>query len=189
MHCNIIRVTWIFVSILLLAGEAFGLSFDDVLIDGTIGSGANETMIVIDWETGATSSHAWRFRWDGLKSYADALDALLANVSGFSWSQSSFVQYVNYDEGSENHVTVSAGWLSFWESSDGENWLTTNLGVYQQLLVDAGWVGVNANLPEIWPGDAPSLPVPEPSAEALFALSLVALSARARLGRGIRRRA
>jgi hypothetical protein len=192
MHCNIIRATWISISILLLAGEAFGLSFDDVLIDGTIGSGANETMIVVDWDTGATSSHAWRFQWDGVLSYADALDALMTNVPGFSWSQTSFVQYVNYDEGSENHVTDFAGWLSFWESSDGEAWLDTQLGVYQQLLVDGGWVGVNANLPEnIWPGDAPSVPVlvPEPSSEALFALSLVGLSARGRLGRGVRRRA
>ena len=99
------------------------------------------------------------------------------------------VQYVNYDEGSENHVTVYAGWLSFWESPDGETWLDTQLGVYQQPLVDGGWVGVNANLPEIWPGDAPSLPVPEPSTGALVALSLIGLSTRRRIGRGDRCRA
>ena len=114
MHSKIKGIIWISVTTLLLAGEAFGLSFDDVLIDGTIGSGANETMIVMDWETGATSSHAWRLQWDGALSYAGALNALMANVSGFSWSQTSFVQYVNYDEGSENHVTVYEGWLSFW---------------------------------------------------------------------------
>jgi len=188
MHCKFIRITWIFITALLLAGEAFGLSFDDVLVDGTIGSGANETLIVIDWDAGATPSHAWRFQWDGLLAYADALDALAANVSGFSWSQSSFVQYVNYDEGSENHVTIFAGWLSFWESGDGENWLTTNLGIYEQPLVDGGWVGVNANLPEDWPGDAPSLPVPESSTGLLFAMSLVGLSARRRSLRGAQRR-
>jgi hypothetical protein len=182
MYCNIKRILWTSV-MLLLAGEALGLSFDDVLVDGTIGSGASETMIVIDWETGATSSHAWRFQWDGLLSYADALDALVANVSDFSWSQTSFVQYVNYDEGSENHVTVAEGWLSFWESGDGETWLDTQLGVYQQVLVDGGWMGVNANLPEIWPGDAPSVPllVPEPSTGVLVALSLIGLAARGRL--------
>ncbi len=183
MHSNIKRIIWIAIATLMLAGEAFGLSFDDVLIDGTIGSGANETMIVIDWETGATSSHAWRFQWDGALSYAGALDTLATNVSGFSWSQTSFVQYVNYDEGSENHVTVYEGWLSFWESTDGENWLDTQLGVYQQPLVDGGWVGVNANLPEIWPGDAPTVPVPEPSTGTLVAMSLIGLSARRRIGR------
>ena len=189
MHSNIKRIIWISITTLLLAGEAFGLSFDDVLTDGTIGSGANETMIVIDWETGATPSHAWRFQWDGLLSYADALDGLATNVSGFSWSQTSFVQYVNYDEGSENHVTVLAGWLSFWESSDGESWATTPEGVYLQPLVDGGWAGVNANLPEVWPGDAPAMPmpVPEPSAALLFALSFVGLSVRGRFGRGGRR--
>jgi hypothetical protein len=189
MHSNIKRILWISITALLLAGEAFGLSFDDVLIDDTIGSGANETMIVIDWETGATPSHAWRFHWDGVLSYADALDALMTNVSGFSWSQTAFVDYVNYDEGSENHITVPGNWLSFWESGDGENWLTTSLGVYEQLLVDGGWIGVNANLPEIWPGDAPLVPVPEPSTGILVALSLVGLSARGRLRRGVRHRA
>ncbi|MBW2666834.1 MAG: PEP-CTERM sorting domain-containing protein, partial [Deltaproteobacteria bacterium] len=79
--------------------------------------------------------------------------------------------------------------LSFWESGDGESWLTTELGVYEQLLVDGGWVGVNANLPEIWPGDAPLVPVPEPSTGILVALSLVGLSARGRLRRGVRHRA
>jgi hypothetical protein len=189
MHSYIKRITWISITALLLAGEAFGLSFDDVLIDGTIGSGAFETMIVVDWETGTTSSHAWRLQWDGALSYAGALDALMANVSGFSWSQSSFVQYVNYDEGSENHVTEYAGWLSFWESSDGETWLDTQLGVYQQPLVDGGWVGVNAHLTDdgaLWPGPPPSVPVPEPSTGVLVALSLVGLSARGgRFGRGI----
>jgi len=183
MYSNSNRIILISIAVLSLAGEAFGLSFDDVSIDGSIGSGANETMIVIDWETGATPSHAWRLRWDGALSYAGALDALTANVSGFSWSQTSFVQYVNYDEGSENHVTVSAGWLSFWESDDGVTWLDTQLGVYQQLLVDGGWMGVNANLPEVWPGDAPSVPVPEPSTGMLVALSLAGIAARGRANR------
>jgi hypothetical protein len=188
MNRNILRSTWITFIALLLATDAFALSFDDVLIDGTVGSGANETMIVVDWETGATPSHAWRFRWDGLLSYADALDALTANVTGFSWSQTSFVQFVNYDDGSEQNFSDYPGWLSFWESADGETWIDTQLGVYQQLLVDGGWMGVNANLPEIWPGDAPSLPVPEPSTGVLVALSLVGLSAGQRRRSGIRRR-
>jgi hypothetical protein len=183
-------------AVLLLAGEAFGLSFDDVLIDGTVGSGANETMVVIDWETGTTPSHAWRFQWDDGPLpyvYADAFDALMADVTGFSWSQTAFVTYVNYDEGSENHVTETGNWLSFWQSGDGENWLDTQLGVFQQPLVNGGWVGVNANLPQIWPGDSPwvplAVPVPEPSPEALFALSTLGLSARGRFGRGVQRRA
>jgi len=186
MKRKTLRKLWITLTALCLAGEAAALSFDEVLIDGTIGSGASETMIVIDWETGATPSHAWRFQWDGLLSQADALDALMANVAGFSWSQTSFVQFVSYDHGGEQHTTDSPGWLSFWESADGETWLDTQLGVYQQVLVDGGWMGVNANLPEIWPGDAPTVPVPEPSTGALVALSLVGLSAGRRRRSGIR---
>jgi len=181
MHRNIIRNFWITITALLLAGEAFGLAFDDVIVDATIGSGANETLIVIDWETGDTPSHAWLFQWDGALSYADAFDALMLNIVGFSWSQESFVQYMNYDHGLDDHASEALGWLSFWESSDGEIWATTNLGVYEQVLVAGGWVGVNANLPDgTWPGDAPVLPVPEPSTGALLALSLVGITARRR---------
>jgi len=173
-----LRSTWLGTCLLLLATQASALSFDDVALEGTVGSGANESIILVDWDSGVTESHAWLFQWDGVASYGDAFDAIMASVAGFSGSQSSFVTFMDYDDGVDAHVTEFSGWLSFWESADGESWATTFDGVYTQALVDGGWAGVNANLPEIWPGDAPSVPtvIPEPSTALLLALGLGAVT-------------
>ncbi len=170
------------------AAPASALSFLDVATEGTVGDpgGANQAMIVIDWDSGVSASHAWLFRWDGSARFADAYDAILAAEAGaFSWSQAAFVQFVHFSDGDgDDHLTGAPSWLSFWSSSDGESWSITNLGVYDEPLVDGGWAGANANLPSgTWPGSAPAVPVPEPGSGLLVALGLGGLTARARCRR------
>ena len=55
-----------------------------VNIEGTVGSGSNETMIVIDWESGVTESHSWLYQWDGAVYVDDALNSIAAAFAGFS---------------------------------------------------------------------------------------------------------
>ena len=169
----------LFGSLFLLMGigaPAWAIPFSAVDTQGTVGTagGASQAMVVIDWDT---DSFAWLFEWNGPATYADAYDAILAAEGGnFSWSQAAFVLDMSYTTGGQTYSTGSPGWLSFWSSTDGSSWSTTNLGVYDEPMVNGGWAGAQANLPEIWPGSAPTVPIPEPGTALLMTLGLAMLS-------------
>ncbi len=152
------------------------ISFGDVLTEATVGSGANETMIVFDWKSGSTPSHAWLYKYDGSKTLADAMNAIETASSNFDWSETAFVTKLDYFDGSESHVGNSAGWMSFWGSSDGENWSSTPVGVMDYDLIDGGFAGGNPDVFGNWPGASPVVPlVPEPASVALLGLGGLAL--------------
>ena len=97
---------------------------------------------------------------------------------GMISSGGNFVNFVDFDANDgDSHVTSNLGWVSTWDSLDGESWATLLVGVEDYLLADGGWAGVNPNLPvDGWPGDAPSVPIPEPSTAALVGLGLLAMA-------------
>lgn len=139
-----------------------------VEVDSLVGTGSNQTMIVVDWETGLTPSHAWLYQYDGTKFVADALDAIVA-VSSFEWSQNAYVEFMNYDDGAEVHQTLNFGWLSFW-NKDGGDWQWNGYGVYEQELVNGSWSGIIADDP-VWGDIAPTIPqIPEPATMLLIAV-------------------
>lgn len=157
---------------LCLTVQVSGLNFSQVQIESTVGSGANEAMIVFDWKSGTTPSHAWLFQWDGTAVVADAYNAIQLATPTFSWSQAAFVTELDYNDGSELHLGNGDGWMSFWNSGDGESWNTNNFSVFDQPLIDGDWSGAN---PEVsppnwsWPGPAPTVPlVPEPASIGLL---------------------
>ncbi len=167
----------------LSPGAAQALSFSDVRVEAEVGGGANEAMIVFDWETGVTPSHAWLFRWDGVASVANAFDAIQAAEPGFEWPGGNFVSFIRYDgDDGDQHDSLVTFQLAFWNSLDGESWEVNDVGVAQQLLVDGGWSGANANLPAgVFPGDPPNVPIiPEPSTALLLGLGIALLGRRAR---------
>jgi len=173
---------WIALAVLVAAPTSgWALSFDDVVIEGEVGAGSQEAMIVADWKSGATPSHAWLFRFDGFANLASAFDAIeLATGGSFDWDldPSGFVVSMDYDDGAEQHVTTHPGWLSFWSSADGETWIDSQVGVLDQLLVDGGWAGANPNLSDdftLYPGPAPQVPIPEPATGLLAGLGLALL--------------
>jgi hypothetical protein len=141
-----------------------------VEVESLIGTGSNQTMIMIDWESGLTQSYAWLYKYDDTKFVADAFDAIQAAVTDFQWSQSAFVQYINYDDGSEYHQTINTGWLSFWNKDSGD-WQWNNFGIYEQQLLNGGWSGTIADDYPDWGDVPPTIPVPEPAAVLLFAIA------------------
>jgi hypothetical protein len=159
------------------------LSFTDVIVESEVGSGANEAMIVIDWQAGTSPSHAWLFRWDGAATHEDAYAAIdVAEGSDFSWSGGPFVSFMAYaDDDGDAHTTTNIGWLSFWSSGDGESWLDLQVGIGDEQLVDGGWAGANANLEvDGWPGEPPLAPLPEPGTSLLLGLGMFGLAVRPR---------
>lgn len=151
------------------AGEA-AVVYEDVITEGEVGSGANQTMIVIDWDTGFTPSHAWLFSYNDSATFADAYNAIAEIEPDFTWSESAFVDHIHYHDGVDDHLSEAPGWLSFWESQDGADWSPTTMGVFDQPLIADGFAGTNANLEAgVWPGDAPTTPtIPEPTTAMLL---------------------
>ena len=151
---------------------ASALDFDQVITEGTVGSGDRQAMVVVDWNGGATPSHAWQFRWNDDATFADALNAIETAFSSFDWSNAAFVTELDY----EDHVGNRDGWMSFWHSADGEAWQTNNLGLFDHTLSDQGWVGANAaGIAGNWPGGAPAVPAPEPATALLLSGAAAAL--------------
>ncbi len=150
---------------------AMPMSYDGITVEveSLVGTGSNQAMIVIDWEAGLTESHAWFYKYDGTKVVADAFDAIQEAVTGFQWSQTAFVSYINYNDGSEFHQTANIGWLSFWNKDNG-SWVLNDFGVYEQQLLNGGWSGIIADDYPDWGDVPPTVPVPEPAAVLLFAV-------------------
>ena len=169
--------------VVFASSPALAIPFTDVVIDASVGSGSNEAMIVFDWKTGSTPSHAFLFSWDGVATFGTAYDAIEAAVAGFDWSGGNFVSFIDYFDGSEQHETTNDGWLSFWNSADGENWVLNGVGVLEQVLVDGGWAGANPNVDPTssWPQPPPNVPVPEPTTGLLMATALLTLCTRRRV--------
>ena len=93
-------------------------SFDD--ITHWVGSGANESALVIDFNDGsAVDSFAWGYRWDGTASGAQMIldiaqfDPLLSIVSSGDASNGFFLSSITYDErtAADDYISVpNEGW-------------------------------------------------------------------------------
>ncbi|MCK5225546.1 MAG: PEP-CTERM sorting domain-containing protein [Planctomycetes bacterium] len=138
-------------------------------IEGEVGTGSCETIIVIDWEYGVTESHAWLYKWNTSVVVSDAYDTIMGVFSTFAWSQTAFVDYINYNDGIDNHQTINTGWLSFWNKDSG-NWAMNGEGVYAQALLDGGWSGAIADDYPDWGDVAPTVPTPEPATIMLLGI-------------------
>lgn len=147
-------------------------------IDGWFGTGANESVVVIDWNDTngpyVTESHAWGYRWDGS---ATVKDALLAIEAGGSLSLEfafggGFLNHAWYDDGIDTHTTDGyAGWVWSGSTADGGETLVLNGGgldvePLQHHVIEA----INWN-PGLWTGDNFTIPVPEPAAGLILMLA------------------
>lgn len=190
----------LFVGLLFLVplARAELIEYDNVLVDIelVLGSGEHQTMIIVDWESGESPSHAWLFEWDYVygdtqdqaPTLADAFDAIAAAVPAFSWNYTDsgwgyFVLSISYDDGEEFHSTPAGheGWLSFWLMDDYNGldpslgWYLASSGVDSTFLSDGGWAAAIADDYPDWGDQPPTIPVPEPVGLLFMASGLLSI--------------
>ncbi|AQQ09872.1 hypothetical protein L21SP3_01692 [Sedimentisphaera cyanobacteriorum] len=163
-------------------------------VEGWAGSGANESILVVDWNIYSgpyqTESHAFGYRWDGTAYVSDMLDALhddgvFTVSSGYGGA---FLNDIVYNDGVDNHThadqigswnlastddpyaqwgAMSGGWTTLGD------WEANQAGYDQELLADGQLEGINAidwfgGNPNAYFLDVPI--VPEPATLALLGM-------------------
>jgi len=170
-------------------------------VDAWVGSGANETILVVDWNVMggpyAHESHAFGFRWDGTAYVSDMLNAfhnagVFTVTSGYGGA---FLVDIVYNDGVDQHTHADepgswnlasttnpyAQWgpmSSDW-SKLGE-WDANMLGYNQELLANGQLEGINAiqwfgGNPNAYFLDVPFAVVPEPGSLAGLVAGLASL--------------
>jgi hypothetical protein len=163
-------------------------------IDAWAGSGANESILVVDWNVYGgpyqAPSHAFGFRWDGTATQADMLQAfhdagIFTLTTGYGGA---FLYNISYDTGSEtlSHADELGSWnlasadspyaqWGDWGTGNGlGDWYDNKAGIDQQAIQN-GWIdGINAIAwfsgdPNAYMLDVP-LVVPEPTSLSLLIL-------------------
>jgi hypothetical protein len=166
--------------LLLVAGSAPALTFGDVVISESYGSGAYAALCIVDF---GTKSFAFHYNFSGAKTGLDMALALDTPNTGLDviytdWGPGYgiFIDDFAYQDQAKRETTgVYPGW-AYWTSTDGVNWTTSPVGCAQRSLSNGSWdawtyTGFDSTT---WqPSDpGPVTPIPEPSSLAALCAML-----------------
>ena len=145
---------------------------DDILLEGTYGSGDNSALLVVDFWPGNGQDDSFAF----LANFSTPsvtgfglLDIVADNDTNFSYAESDgFFTDIWYTDSDNNdyHTTYDwpTSWWSYWISDDyGETWGFSGSGASGQIVSDGdtnGWLGKSGS---DWTSE-PVTPVPVPAA-------------------------
>jgi hypothetical protein len=169
------------VCLLLAAGSVSALTFDDVLISESYGSGTSSAICVIDF---GPKSFAFRYNFSGTQSGLNMALALDTPNTGLDvmytdWGPGYGVfidDFAYHDQAKRTTTGVYPGW-AYWVSTDGVNWTTSKVGAAQRILQNGCWdawtyTGFD---PKTWePSDpGPVTPIPEPASLMALLIGVV----------------
>ncbi len=188
-----IPIGLLMVSVLTLAGGAraapylFGAN-GWVEVDYWTGTGANETILVIDWNQTngpyVSEAHAWGYRWDGSEYLSDALAAVdaagaLDVTTGYGGGFLSDATYADADGDSHTSAGYTGWWWLGQTTNGGATWTGNAVGIDQEPLADGKIEGMNMDA-GAWTSDTLTVPVPEPATLGLLAVGAAAVLRRRR---------
>ena len=184
MEDRIMKINFAVFAVLTIACEVYGGFTYPKSAEYIAGEGANEAIIVIDFD--ADNYFVFKYKWEGLASGWDALAAIEAagalevNAKWYEEFGSHFVSDFVYPGGQKHDYGGGAmtGW-GYWGSVDGQNW-TLNAGVDMRQLSNGswdGWVWSNYDFSVSWdplrgPGQEP---IPEPGTVCLLGIGIIFL--------------
>ena len=134
-----------------------------VEVDAWLGEGANETILVIDWnrlDHGASTvseSHAFGYRWEGQKTELEMLqDFDAAGIFSIVMETAPIGSYLGniiFNDGTEVHSHIESGsWNSGcttnpyarWGTWGDTEWDFDMIGMSEKNLIDGRFEGINA---------------------------------------------
>jgi hypothetical protein len=161
---------------------ASALTFEDVIVSESYGTGGSSAMCVIDF---GPRSYAFLYRFDGARTGFDMLAALDAPNTGLQVDYTVFDFGIMIDDFAYNNqakrvVTEEYKGWNYYTSADGVNWISSSVGCADRNLSNGSWDGWNYTGfdPVTWEPTAPPpvTPTPEPSSMVVLS-SLLGLAA------------
>jgi hypothetical protein len=122
-------------------------------IETTVGSGSNVSYFVLDFLSGsAPQSYAFAYRYDGVKTGGDMLDALAIGTAGtlqpltftatdYGGDLKRFPDGFSYDGKSITRPADFSSYWSYWNSENGSTWTGAQLGLDNRVLTSGTWDG------------------------------------------------
>jgi hypothetical protein len=163
--------------VVLFGTGAQAYIWDDLILENTYGSGANEALLVVDFsdDNSAADAFAWKVLFDGTSiSNQNILTIVDTNDDAFTveWN-SGFVNAISYGTYSGPYDPT---WANYWWSNNsndlGETWIGYQGSAGDQGAV--GWLYTDAAWPAE-PGNPVTPAVPIPASVLLLGSGLLGL--------------
>ena len=147
------NTTFLLFTLLIAISLKAQINFDDVAIENWIGSGPNEAMFIIDFDSdpiGTDSAFAWGINFEGDSISGDAILSMIAEADeNLTYTMNGiFLDNINYFTNNQNYTNPNSGWFSILESNDGSVW-NWNSGIADN-IADGHWFGIVVMNTQTW---------------------------------------